>query len=346
MQTLEKPAPAAGTAAPETIFQIGTAYMTSAALQVALRLGIPDHLANGSATVDALASATGAHPDRLYRVLRALSSVGIFEELSPRRFAANAAANLLRSEPGSLRDIALFMTSSLHFRVYAEMLHTVRTGQPAVEEVTGMPVFALFERETEEARLFNDAMTSMSAAVMPAVLQAYDFSGIRRLADVAGGHGRVLGSILRAYPAMQGILFDLDHVIAGAPSHLRRLGVADRCQTVAGDFFQSVPAGADAYLMKHIIHDWEDEQALAILGNIRTALADQRDGRVLLLESVIPSGPQPDLGKLVDLEMMLMPGGRERTAEEFGALLARAGFELTRIVPTESPLSVIEAKVR
>lgn len=354
MQTIDVTTPrAASDAAAQTIFELSTAYMISAALQVAVQLGIPDKLADGPASVDALAAAAGANPDRLYRVLRALASVGVFEEQPPgapfeksgsRRFAANAAANLLRSEPGSLRDIALFMTNGLHFKVYAEMLHSVRTGEPAVERVTGKPVFEVFAQETEDSRLFNDAMTSMSAAVVPAVLNAYDFSEIGVLVDVAGGHGHVLGSILGAYPEMRGILFDLDHVVAGAHHHIRRLGVAGRCQIVDGDFFAGVPGGADGYLMKNIIHDWDDDQAVLILSNIRRALDYRRYGRVVLIEAIIPEGPQADIGKLVDLEMMLMPGGRERTAEEFGALFARAGFALTRIVPTGSPLSVIEAR--
>jgi hypothetical protein len=347
MQNIEMTAPpAAASAAAQTVFELATAYMISAALHVAVRLRIPDHLAAGPATVETLASATGADADRLYRVLRALASVGIFEEQPSRRFASKPAADLLRSEPGSLRDIALFMTNGLHFHVYAEMLHTVKTGQPAVERVTGKPVFDLFAAETDDSRLFNDAMTSMSAAVVPAVLDAYDFTDIGVLADVAGGHGHVLASILREYPGMRGILFDLEHVVAGAGGHLSRMGVADRCESIAGDFFTRVPAGADAYLMKHIIHDWDDEQALAILGNIRTALAGRPTGRVLLIEAIVPPGPQPDLSKLIDLEMMLMPGGRERTEEQFAALFTHAGFELTRIVPTESPLSLIEARVR
>jgi hypothetical protein len=347
MQTSAMTAPpAASGPAAQTIFELATAYMISAALHVAVRLRIPDHLASGPASVEALAAATLVDADRLYRVLRALASVGIFEEQDSRRFASNAAADLLRSDSGSLRDIALFMTNRLHFQVYAEMLHSVRTGQPAVEHVTGRPVFEVFAAGTEDSRLFNDAMTSMSAAVVPAVLTAYDFSGIGLLVDVAGGHGQVLASILREYPAMRGVLFDLDHVIDGAHDHVRKMGVANRCRTIAGNFFTGVPEGGDAYLMKHIIHDWNDEQALGILHNIRTAMARRPHARVLLIEAIVPEGPQPDLGKLVDLEMMLMPGGRERTEAEFDVLFARAGFELTRVVPTESPLSVIEARLR
>jgi O-methyltransferase domain len=176
---------------------------------------------------------------------------------------------------------------------------------------------------------------------VPAALQAYDFSGVRVLVDVAGGHGQVLTSILQQYPAMHGILCDLEHVIPGAIPRIREAGVADRCEARVCDIFQAVPEGGDAYIMKHIIHDWDDERAATILRNIRAAM--QPGGRVILLESVLLPANQPDFGKLIDLEMMLMPGGRERTEEEFRALFAAAGYRMTRIVPTRSPLSVIEA---
>jgi hypothetical protein len=276
-------------------------------------------------------------------VLRALASVGVFEETAPRRFGLTAAGHALRPDvPGSLYDMALWITSPLHFRVYAEMMHSVRTGQPAVEKVTGMPVFEYFPQDPELSEIFNDAMTSFSEAVIPAALDAYDFSGIDTIVDVAGGHGAVLTAILRRYPRMHGVLFDLGHVLAGARPRIEAQGLADRCTIEAGDFFAKVTPGADAYIMKHIIHDWDDEKALVILRNIRTAMGAGR-GRVILLESVLPEGNAPDFGKIIDLEMLMMPGGRERTADEFEALFTRAGFELTKIVATASPLSVIEA---
>jgi hypothetical protein len=347
MQTIDTMAPpAASGPAAQTVFELATAYTISAAMQVAVRLHVADHLARGPASVDVLAPAIGVDSDRLYRVLRALASVGIFEERGAREFASNPAADLLRSGAGSLRDVALFMTNRLHFDVYAEMLYSVTTGQPAVKKVTGKLVFEAFADGGEDARLFNDAMTSMSIAVAPALLNAYDFGDIGILADVGGGRGALLGSILRDYPHMRGILFDLDHVIVGARELLEQFGVVDRCRAVGGDFFTGVPGGADAYLMKHIVHDWDDEQALTILGNVRAVLAGRPLGRLLLMEMIVPEGPHPDLAKLIDLEMMLMPGGRERTETEFEDLLARAGFELTRIVRTESPLSVIEARPR
>jgi hypothetical protein len=188
-------------------------------------------------------------------------------------------------------------------------------------------------------------MTNFSAGVAPAVLEAYDFSGIGTLVDVAGGHGMLLASILRKYPSMRGILFDAEHVIAGATAP-EVLGVGSRVEKVGGDFFKAVPAGGDAYLMKHIIHDWNDERAGLILRNIRTALAGKPRGKVILVEAVIKPGNEPDLSKFIDIEMMLLPGGRERTEAEFKALFARNGFTLTRVVPTQAPLWVVEAEVR
>ena len=243
-----------------------------------------------------------------------------------------------------MRDMGLFITSPTHFRIYAELMHSVTTGQPAVEKVTGMPVFEYLAGNPEYSELFNNAMTAFSAAVIPAVLAAYDFTGIETLVDVAGGHGQVLTSILRKYPAMRGVLFDLEHVVAGAAPLLQASGVGDRVRIESGDFFKAVPAG-DAYIMKHIIHDWSDPEALTILRNIRTRLDASPKGRVILVESVIPPDNSPNFGKLVDIEMMLMPGGRERTAAEFRSLFERAGFSQMRVVPTEAPLWVVEGRI-
>ena len=319
--------------------------MVSAALGVAAQLAIADRLANGPRSTGDLAKATGANEDALYRVLRALAMVGVFTEVSPRTFALTPAAELLRADvPGSVRDMALWLCDDLHFRVYAETMHSVMTGQTLGEKVLGMPIFEYLERNPDISARFNNAMTNFSAGVAPAALQVYDFSDIRVLVDIAGGHGMVLATILRANPQMRGILFDLEHVVAGAKAP-DALGVRDRCELVAGDFFKSVPAGGDAYIMKHIIHDWDDERADVILRNIRAALQGKRDGRVILLEGVVLPANEPDLTKLIDLEMLVLPGGKERTADEYKALFARNGFVLTKIVPTQSPLCVIEARL-
>ena len=331
-------------AAARQIMQLALGFIPSAALHVVTRLSIAERLAGGPRHVDDLAAEAGVRPDGLYRVLRALSGLGIFAETAPRTFALTPPAELLRKGHGSLGDGVQFIADTLHFQAYGEMLHTVSTGQPSGEKVVGMPLFDYLSRTPEWSASFNNAMTAFSASVMPAVLKAYDFSGINLLVDVAGGHGHVLTSVLREYPSMRGVLFDLDHVLAGAGPLLAASGVQERCRTESGDFFAGVPAGGDAYIMKHIIHDWDDDRAAAILTNIRRALGDKPGGRVILLEAVIAGPNQPDLGKLIDLEMMLLPGGRERTADEFAALLATAGFALSQVVPTESMLSVVEAR--
>jgi hypothetical protein len=330
--------------AAQLLYQIGTGYMVSAALQTVLQLEIADRLAMGPRPVADLAREAGVNEDALYRVLRALATVGVFNEEPSRTFALTPAGAMLRKGPGTFRDMGIFITSPTHFRVYAEMLHSVQTGQPAAEKVLGKPVFEYLAEQPAFAELFNNAMTGFSANVAPAVLKVYDFSDVGTLVDVAGGHGGVLTTILRAYPRMQGVLFDLPHVVDGARSVIEAAGVSDRCRTEAGDFFKAVPSGGDAYIMKHIIHDWDDERSTIILENIRTALGAKADGRVILIDSVLAGGNEPDLGKLIDLEMLLMPGGKERNADEFRALFAGAGFTLTRIERTESPLCVIEAR--
>jgi hypothetical protein len=344
-ESVTTPSPEASADPAQIVFQLATGYILSSALHAAVSLGVADHLDGGPRTSAELARATGANEDSLHRVLRALASAGVFEEVEPRKFALTPAAALLRANaPERLYELARWMCDPFHFRVYADALHSVKTGRPAIEKTHGAPVFEHFARDPELSNVFNEAMTAFSAAVIPAVLKVYDFSGVGTLVDVAGGQGAILTSILRAYPAMRGILFDLDHVLAGAEERFAAMGLAGRCRAEAGDFFRAVPAGGDAYIMKHIIHDWDDERALVILKNVRSALGAAPRGRLILLESVLRPGNEPDFGKIIDLEMLLLPGGRERTAEEFGALFSGAGFELTRVLPTESPLCVIEGR--
>jgi hypothetical protein len=330
----------------QQLFQIATGYIASSALQTALKLQIPDRLAAGTTAVDELARDAGVDEDALYRIMRALASLGVFDERQTRTFELTATGRMLQSGQPGFYDMGLWITSPFHFRVYAEMLPAVTTGTPAAEIVTGMPAFEyLAQPENKElSEIFNNAMTGFSADVAPAALDAYDFAGIDVLVDVAGGHGKMLTSILRRYPRMRGILFDVPHVIEGAAPLLDAAGVEDRCATVSGDFFNEVPEGS-AYLLKHIIHDWDDARARTILRNIRAKLQGKPNGRVLLLEAVLQPGNAPDRGKLIDLEMLMMPGGRERSESEFRALFTSAGFELTRVIPTRSPLSIIEARV-
>ena len=323
--------------------QVAFSYMATSSLYAALSLNVPDHLAGGPRTAAELARATNANEDAIFRVLRLLASLGLFEETAPRTFALTAAGGMLRKDvPGSLRGIAIFISDPMHYRIYANIMHSMTTGKPASEFTWGMPPFEYLAKDQEYSKTFNDAMTSFSAPIAGAAIDAYDFSTIGTLVDVAGGHGEVLMSILKANPKMRGIVTDLGHVVEGAKPRIASAGLSDRMQAVPCDFFKSVPEGGDAYIMKHIIHDWDDERASVILKSIATAMGSKK-GTVILLESVIAAGGQPDLGKFIDIEMLLFPGGKERSEEEFRSLFDRSGFTLTKIVPTKSPVSVIEA---
>jgi hypothetical protein len=323
------------------VFQLGLGFMYSAAIRSVMELKIPDRLASSPKPVSELARTAHANEDALYRVMRALATTGVFAEIAPRTFANSPASDALRADhPANAHATIYWMTNRLHLESYAHFIHSVKTGQPCIEKSHGMPCFEYFPTDKESNDEFNNAMTSLSAMVIPAVLETYDFSGLGTLCDVAGGHGFVLTSILQKHNDLKGILFDLDHVLVGGKQRIESTGLASRCAAVSGDFFKSVPS-ADSYVMKHIIHDWDDEKALTILRNIHKAM--RGNGKVILIESVIPAGSEPSLGKWIDLEMLALPGGKERTEQEYRDLLTRAGFKLTRVVPNNSPLWVIEA---
>ncbi len=313
-------------------------HMLAQAISAAARLGVPDLLKDGPEASDALARKTETHPASLYRLLRLLVAAGLLVEIRQRRFALTPMGALLRSDgPNSLHSTAAFISTEGHWRRWGNLLHHVRTGEPARHAV-----WDTWEEHPEEAALFNGYMTEMAAIRAAAVLGGYDFTGIARLVDVGGGHGQLLASILKAHPEMRGTLFDLPHVIDGAKPLLDTVGVADRCECVAGSFFERVPEAADAYLLSVVIHDWDDKQAQTILKTCRAAMA--RSGRLLLVEHIIPTDGEQSLSVLLlDLRMLVgTKGGRERTAEEFDALLSAAGFRLRRIVPLESSFNVIE----
>jgi len=326
----------------EQVFQLVLGYMPAMALNIVSRLGVADQIAQEPKALSDLAKATGVNEDALYRLMRALSSVGVFHEAAGRRFGHTPGSELLRQDhPASIRPMTVWMSDPFHFRCYADLINSIQTGKPSAEKTLGQPVFEYFRDNADESEVFNAAMVSFTNFSIPAILEAYDFSGIQKLVDVGGGHGSVVGSILQKHPTLRGVLYDLDHVVAGAKGLLGSLGVADRCEVVEGNFFESVPAGGDAYIMKHIIHDWDDDKCRVILGHIRKVLPG--NGKVLLLESIVPGLNEPSMSKWIDLEMMIFPGGRERTEEEFQKLFASAGFKLSRVTPTKSPLSVIEA---
>ncbi len=326
--------------------QLASGFELSACLHAAAKLNIADRLAEGPRPVDTLAAETGSNADALYRVLRALVSIDVFSEPQPRTIGLSPTAELLRSDvAGSIRDQLLWATNPFMMHVTSDLLHSVKTGQPAIEHLYGKPAFECFASMPEVAYAFNEGMTAISADLAPAVLDAYDFSGVSTLMDVAGGHGHFLCEVLRRYPQMKGILLDQPSVVEGANCVLCEMQVEDRCQPIGGNFFEHIPAGADAYYMQHIIHDWKDEAALKILRNVRQALAGRPDGRLILVDTVMPEDSRPHPAKLLDLIMLMFPGGRERTEREWRDLLAKADFTITRIVPTKAPDSVIEAVI-
>jgi hypothetical protein len=334
----------------QVVVQFASAYVPSSALWVAAELKIADLIGGGSKPVAELAKAANVNEDALFRVLRLLAMMGIFTETEPRRFALTPPAELLRSDhPQSLRDTVVWLADPLHFNIAAELLHSVRTGQPTVEHLTGKPAFEYISSNELEFDRFHRAMTNLSAMAVSAALEAYDFSEFSSIVDVGGGHGFAICSILKKYPKMRGVLFDLKDIVPGADQRIREMGLDERCRTVSGDFFQSVPEGGDVYFMKHILHDWTDAQATTILRNCRRAMdsnrSGKRPGKVVLLEFVVPPGDQPHPSKIIDIEMLFFPGGRERMEHEWRDLFASAGFRLSRIVPTQSPFSVIEADV-
>lgn len=338
----------AATAPPEmpteaVLGQIVMGAFASQAVYVAAKLGIADLVKDNPRPVSELAAATDTNASALYRVLRALASIGVFTETAPKVFGLTPLAEPLLSDcAGSMRDMAIWIGEEPHWRVYGEMLHSVKTGETAFGRVHGEEVFPyLFETNRPLGEIFNRAMTSFSSSVAPAIAQGYDTSNAETLVDIAGGHGLLLAAFLKANPNLKGVLFDVPTVIEGAGAVLESEGVAAGVETATGDFFQSVPAGGDLYMMKHIIHDWDDRRCITILKNIRSAMNE--NGKVLIVEMVVKEGNKPDFSKIMDLEMLITPGGVERTAEEYRALLKRAGLRLTRIVPTASPYSIVEA---
>ena len=318
-------------------------FWISRAIYIVAKLGLADHLRDGHKTADELAAATRTHAPSLYRVLRALASVGVVAEDAKRGFALTALSETLCTDaPGSLRAFATVELGEEHYPAWGELLHSVKTGEIAFDHAFGMPVWKFFEQNPENAKTFNDAMTGFTLAANDAVLGSYDFSSISKIVDVGGGHGSLIASLLKANPQMKGVLFDAPSVAEGAHSRIEVEGIADRCEVIGGDFFQSVPGGGDAYILKWIIHDWDDERSVTILKNCHRAMTE--NGKLLLVEAVVPGGSEPHFSKFIDLNMLVMTGGSERTENEYRMLLEASGFKLTRIIPTESPMSVIEGE--
>jgi O-methyltransferase domain/Dimerisation domain len=325
-----------------TLANMTIGFWISQAISVAAQLEIADRLASGPLTANQLAHVAGAHAPSLYRVLRALASVGIFEEDTEARFHLTPMAECLRAGvPGSMRAWVLMMGDPAASHVWSDLLHSVRTGETSFDHFHGMRFFDYGAKHPDFSRQFDEAMTSMSAPEIAGVIESYDFSGFGTLIDVAGGHGSLMEAILKKTPGLKGVVADQPSVIEGTRKLIAESGLADRCTTAEMNFFESVPAGGDAYMMKHIIHDWEDELALKILRNCHRAMGP--NAKLLLVEAVIQPGNHPGFDKWLDVAMLAYAGGCERTESGYRDLLAQAGFRLTRIVPTASPVSVVEA---
>lgn len=323
------------------LMQLITGYWVSSAIYVAAKLGLADHIGDNSINADELALRVGVHPGALYRLLRALSSVGVFTEVGPGRFALTPIGNCLKSDiPGSLRALSIY-GREMTWETWGRLLHSVRTGETAFAHLHGMGFFEFLKQDPELARLFDEAMTVFVTMYGLAIAGTYDFTPFSTIVDVGGGRGALIEAILKQNPKARGIIFDRPEVVEIARSRLASSGLSNRCECIGGDFFVSLPSGGDAYLLASVIHDWNDERSLTILRNCCRAMDSQ--ARLLLVEMVIPPGDIPFFGKLLDLNMLVNFGGRERTEVEYRSLLFAAGFQLTRIMPTRTPASLIEA---
>jgi SAM-dependent methyltransferase len=335
---------AAPTPPPQAVLsQLINGYWITGTIHAAAKLGVAAAIGDAPRAVTEVASAVGADVDSLYRLMRALAGLGIFVEGPGRTFAHTPLSLALRpGVPGSMHGLAA-MTGLLHLRAWPEIVHSVRTGETAFSKVFGKEIFAYVTSDAEAGQAFDDAMASYTAATSAAVVAGYDFSKFEKIVDVGGGNGALIAAILEKAPRAAGVTFDLPPSAERAKANLGARGLAGRCEVVGGDFFESVPSGGDAYALKMIVHDWDDARSIAILKNVRKAI--RPDGRVLIMESVVdPTSGVGAPAKLLDVNMLVMTGGRERTAEEYAALYRSSGFELLRVVPAGPMLSVIEGR--
>jgi SAM-dependent methyltransferase len=326
------------------LFQMAAGYWVSQAIYVAAKLGIADLLKDGPQSCVVLAEVTGSDAPSLFRLMRALASVSVFSHVGEDCFALSRLAESLQTDaPASLRAMVITI-GEIHYQACGNLLHSIQTGSPAFNNVFGTSLFDYLQQNAAASEAFNQGMTNLSSMLAYAILMAYDFAGISSIVDVGGGEGKLLRKILELNPEMVGAVFDMPSTIGTVNQELKGNTVGARCSYIAGDFFDSVPGGADAYLLCGVIHDWDDDQAAAILRNCRGAMGE--NGRLLLVDMVVPENGASCFSKLLDLNMLVMNGGRERTKAEFSALLDAADYRLTRIIPTMAPQSMIEAMAK
>lgn len=323
------------------LFQMATGYWVSQAIYVAAKLGIADLLKDGPQSYVRLAARTGADGPSLFRLMRALASVGIFSHVGDDCFSLSRLAESLQTDaPASLRAMVITI-GEIHYQACGNLLHSIQTGAPAFNNVFGTSLFAYLQQNAAAGGAFNQGMTNLSSMLAYALLIAYDFTGISSIVDVGGGEGQLLRKILELNPKMVGAVLDMPSTMERVHQQLNGNTREGSCSFIAGDFFDSVPEGGDAYLLSGVIHDWDDDRAITILKNCRHAMAE--DGRVLIVDMVVPENGAKCFSKLLDLNMLVMTGGRERTQAEFRTLLDASGYRLTKIIPTMAPQSVIEA---
>lgn len=326
------------------LLQMAMAHWTSHVVYVAAKLGLADLLAKGPMSAEQLAERTETHAPSLYRLMRTLASLGIMSEDTSHRFSLTPIGEAMKTgAPGSARSTILTISSPWWAAGFGELMYSVQTGKSGFEKMVGMPIFDWFAQHPEQASLFSETMLGIHGAEPEAILAAYDFSNVKTIVDVGGAIGNLLTTIVGKYPESRGILFDMPHVLHDAPAFIQARGLTDRIQIEPGSFFETVPAGGDVYILSHIIHDWSEDLCLKILGNCRQMI--NASTRLLIVEMVLPPGNTPHPGKMLDMMMLVGPGGLERTAEEYDELLSKADLRLTRVVPTTTPVSVVEAKL-
>ena len=324
------------------LIQMAAGSWVASIVYAAAKLGLADHLTAGPRSAAELAGATNTHAPTLHRLMRTLAGLGILTEGDEQRFALTTLGEALKTgAPGSARATLIAFCGPAFWHSWEEIIYSLETGKTGFEKAFGMPIFDYLAHHPEDASNFSEAMVGFHGAEPPAVAAAYDFSGVHTVVDVGGATGNMLAAILSRHAGPRGVLFDRPHVVGNAPALLKAHGVDARVTIEPGDFFQTVPAGGDVYLLSHIIHDWNEEQCLTILGHVRKAI--KPDGRLLIVETVLPPGDTPHQGKIQDMVMLVLPGGQERTEEEYATLLGKASFRLNRVVPTESVVSVVEA---
>lgn len=322
--------------------QMSMGFAVPFLLRVAAQLCLADHLADGPKTAEQLAVITGTHAPALHRLLRTLACIGVFSQNEADRFSLTPLAEPLRSSvPGSVRTSILSITGDLFIIPWSELLYSVQTGQSAFDKHFGVPFFDHLTRHPDEAAMFSDLLIGINSSDAPAIAAAYDFSNFSHIADIGGGTGHILATILASHPGPSGTLFDLPHNQSGAAQLIQSRGMADRVTFIPGSFFDSVPTGCDLYLLSHIIHDWSEAQCLSILANCHRAMSPH--SRLLIIEMVLPEGNAFHPGKMLDMTMLATTLGQERTEPEYRALLRKANFKLSRVIPTSSSVSIVEA---